>query len=93
MGTWVGQTENVTGATATGWSDDHKKALMFAFPYPTLVNGYTWTTAAEGVEADPVRWKLEGSTNGTYWTTLHDQTRGAYAAPYGRGEIVGMFSF
>ena len=93
MGTWVGHIEDVTGATATGWSDDHKKTLMFAFPYPTLVNGYTWTTAAEGVEGDPVRWKLEGSTNGTYWTTLHDQTRGTYATPYGRGEIVGMFSF
>jgi hypothetical protein len=93
MGTWVGHTEDVTGASATGWSDDHKKPLMFAFPYPTLVNGYTWTTAADGVEADPIRWKLEGSSNGTYWTTLHDQTRGAYAVPYGRGEIVAMFSF
>jgi hypothetical protein len=58
------------------------------------VAGFSWKTpAAAGTETtDPVRWKLEGSANGTYWFTLHDQARD-YAIPMERGWRVPIFWF
>jgi hypothetical protein len=76
MGTWEGTMADVTGpGHRPGWSDTHKKPLVFAFREPIAVDRYTWTTATpeRGIEGDPVSWKLEGSSNGTFWTVLHTQ--------------------
>ena len=96
MGTWVGDTQDVVGAGfRRGFSDEHKKAIVFAFPYAMLMNGFTWTTANpdKGVGGDPVQWKLEGSQNGTYWTTLRDQTKHNYPVPVERYQELPLFRF
>jgi hypothetical protein len=94
MGSWVGRLSDVTGQGGAGWSDDYKKALVFAFPVPILVDGFSWTTSksAETV-SDPVRWKLEGSHNGTYWQVLQDQSLADYTVPRGRGVDLPVFRF
>jgi hypothetical protein len=95
MGTWVGDVADVNGPGFTsGWSDKHKRALVFAFPYALLMDGFSWTTAnpEKGVGGDPVQWKLEGSTNGTYWTTLRDQSH-KYPVPVGRFSTLPVFRF
>jgi len=76
MGTWEGAMADVTGpGPRPGWSDTHKKPLVFAFRYPIAVDAYSFTTALPemGIEGDPVAWKLEGSANGTFWTSLDVQ--------------------
>jgi hypothetical protein len=96
MGTWVGRIEDVTvNGHEKGWSDAHKKAIIFAFPYPVLMDGFTWTTANPdaGVDGDPVRWKLEGSSNGTYWTTLRDQSSVSYPVSKTRFQELPIFRF
>jgi Extracellular link domain/F5/8 type C domain len=96
MGTWVGDIEDVIGeGFRRGWSDSHKKALVFAFPYAVLLNGFTWTTANpdKGLGGDPVQWKLEGSQNGVYWTVLRDQTRHNYPVPTARFQELPIFRF
>jgi hypothetical protein len=96
MGTWVGDVEDVVGdGFRRGWSDAHKKALVFAFPYAMLIDGFTWTTANpdSGIRGDPVQWKLEGSQNGVYWTTLRDQTKHNYAVPTARFQELPVFRF
>jgi hypothetical protein len=96
MGTWVGDVQDVVGAGfRRGFSDSHKKAIIFAFPYAMLMNGFTWTTANpdKGVGGDPVQWKLEGSQNGTYWTTLRDQTKHTYPVPAERYQELPVFRF
>lgn len=96
MGSWVGDVEDVIGrGYKRGWSDRNKKAIVFAFPYATLVNGFTWTTANpdKGHGGDPVQWKLEGSQNGVYWTVLRDQTRHNYAVPEARFQELPVFRF
>jgi hypothetical protein len=78
MGTWEGTVADVTGpGHRPGWSDTHKKPLVFAFRDPIAVDRYTWTTATpeRGIEGDPISWKLEGSSNGTFWTVLDTQER------------------
>jgi len=95
MGTWVGDVTDVNGPGFTsGWSDKHKRALVFAFPYALLMDGFSWTTAnpEKGVGGDPVQWKLEGSSNGTYWTTLRDQSH-KYPVPVDRFSALPVFRF
>jgi hypothetical protein len=95
MGTWVGDITDVNGPGYTrGWSDKHKRALVFAFPYALMIDGFSWTTADpdKGIGGDPVQWKLEGSTNGTYWTTLRDQSQN-YAVPVDRFQDLPVFQF
>jgi hypothetical protein len=96
MGTWIGDMEDVIGSGYTvGWSDLHKRAIVFAFPYATLVNGFTWTTANpdKGLGGDPVQWKLEGSQNGVYWTTLRDQTHHNFPVTTSRFQELPVFRF
>jgi len=75
MGTWEGSLKAVTGpGPRDGWYDAHKKPLVFAFKSAISVDAYSLTTSAESYDADPVSWRLEGSTNGTFWTALDTQT-------------------
>ena len=96
MGSWVGDVEDVVGTGFTrGWSDVNKKALVFAFPYAILLDGFTWTTANpdKGLGGDPVQWKLEGSQNGVYWTVLRDQTHHDFPVPKNRFQELTVFKF
>lgn len=96
LGTWVGDIQDVNGdGYRKGWSDMNKKALVFAFPYAVLMDGFTWTTANpdNGIEGDPVRWKLESSQNGVYWTTVHDRTRVSYPVPHARFQELPIIRF
>lgn len=96
MGSWVGDLQDVVGGGfRRGFSDLHKKAIVFAFPYAMMINGFTWTTANpdKGVGGDPVQWKLEGSQNGTYWITLRDQTKHDYPVPVERYQELPVFRF
>ena len=96
MGTWVGDIDDVVGRDyRNGWSDSHKKAIVFAFPYAILMNGFTWTTAnpEKGIDGDPVQWKLEGSTNGVFWVTLRNQTNHNYPVPKERFQELPIFRF
>jgi hypothetical protein len=79
MGTWEGTMADVTGpANTSGWSDAHKKPLVFAFREPIAIDAYTFTTGAEP-EGAPISWKLEGSSNGTFWQPIDAQFR--FATP------------
>jgi hypothetical protein len=85
MGTWEGQMKDVTGpGTTSGWSDSHKKPLVFAFREPIAIDAYSFTTSLPqaGIEGDPVSWKLESSQNGTFWTVRDTQT--SFPTPVGR---------
>ena len=95
MGTWIGDAKDITGpGYKHGWTDHHKKSIIFAFPYPVLMDGFTWTTTNPdmGIGCDPVQWKLEGSQNGTFWTILRDQARN-YPVPTARFQELPIFNF
>lgn len=85
MGTWEGTMKDVTGPGLTpGWSDTHKRPLVFAFREPIAIDAYSFTTPVPeaGIEGDPVSWKLESSQNGTFWTVRDTQTK--FPTPVGR---------
>ena len=94
MGGWEGRLEDVVGAGAKGFRDDYKKPLVFAFTKPVLVDGFSFTTSrTETPDSDPVRWKVEGSHNGTFWQVLSDQSLGNYPVPAARGTDLPVFKF
>jgi hypothetical protein len=96
MGKWAGTVEDLaeSNPAARGFKDSAGTPLVIAFPEPVPVAGFSWKTpSAAGTElTDPVRWKLEGSANGTYWFTLHEQTRD-YGTPMERGWRLPLFWF
>jgi hypothetical protein len=98
MGTWKGEVKDLVefeGMKANaGFRDRAGTPLVIAFQNPLPLNGFSWKTPIErGTESsDPVRWKLEGSPNGTYWFTLHEQARD-YPTPLERGWRLPLFRF
>ena len=63
----------VDANTATKWLDFNKGPLVLDFGAPVTVDAYTFTTANDAIERDPVSWTLEGSTDGTNWTAIDSQ--------------------
>ncbi len=90
MGTWTGPSTDLIGDGATGWTDAHKSALIFAFRDPITVTGFSFTTGPEPA-ADPVRWKIETSANGTYWEPLVDASRSDFQVSTKRGIAVRLY--
>lgn len=52
---------------ATGW-------VQYQAPASYVVNSYTITSANDAPERDPLNWTLQGSSNGTTWTTINTQS-------------------
>ena len=53
----------IDGNIFTKWLDFNKKSVVIAFPQPVNVTGYSWATANDASERDPVKWSLEGSND------------------------------
>jgi hypothetical protein len=69
-----GPSNLVDGNTATKWLDFDRNPLVFNFGSPVTVDSYGFTTANDAPGRDPVRWRFEGSHNGTTWTLLDDRS-------------------
>jgi hypothetical protein len=96
-----GTPANALGTDTTKkWIDTQKKSLVFAFKEAQTLRGFSWSTApgtsaldTTAAGGDPVRWKLEGSINGVFWQTLHDQSASDYAVNTGRLFNLPIFHF
>jgi autotransporter-associated beta strand protein len=65
----------IDGSAATKWLNFNKfTPVLFTFPTPTGVDSYTFTTANDAPERDPVSWTLEGSNDLATWSLLHNVT-------------------
>lgn len=71
------------------WCDSNRGALMLDFGAPVRVDGYGWATADDQPARDPVRWRLEGSDNGSTWTLLDDRTQADHQVPETRKKYLG----
>ena len=60
--------------TGSKWLDFNVNPVVFNYGGPVEVDSYRWATANDAAERDPIRWTLEGSSNGTSWTLLDDRT-------------------
>jgi len=64
------------------WSDSDSRELVIKFPAMVHIDSYKLRTGSGIPNSDPVKWRLEGSLNGTFWVVLDDRTNGkAYVPP------------
>ena len=64
---------SVDGNLGTKWLDYNQGGLVFDFGQPQLIDSYLWATANDATERDPVRWTLEGSTDGINWILIDER--------------------
>ena len=58
----------------TKWTDLNGGALIYHFSSPQSFNAYNFSTDNCCTERDPIRWKVEGSNDGSTWTMVDDKT-------------------
>ena len=88
------------GRTATKWLDlnfsaddlgtDGRSELRIQFPAPRTFDEYSWSTANDFPDRDPVTWTLEVSDDGESWVVVDLQQQ--YAATADRQVLVGPFT-
>ena len=72
------------GSFTTKWFDGNIQPLILDLGTPTNFNGYTFGTANDSPERDPVRWTLEGSNDSTTWTLIENVTSFDFPMPLAR---------
>ena len=82
--------------TATKALDFNIKTLnvsIFLYTFSTVqtFTGYSWATANDATERDPITWTVEGSTNNSTWTVLHTVTN--YTPTATRNTYVGPWTY
>jgi autotransporter-associated beta strand protein len=60
--------------TGSKWYTSTRVALIYDFFSAKAFNEYNWATANDSTGRDPIRWKVEGSTDGITWAMLDDKT-------------------
>ena len=80
----------IDGLTNTKWLDFNKAPLVFDFGTTTTVSGYFFATPNDAADRDPLRWKMEGSTDGTTWVLLDNLIADA-PVPADRQTFTGDF--
>lgn len=88
----------IDGSTATKWLDFSNSGTPitwvqfdFGAGNAKTFSGYKWYTANDEDSRDPVSWTIQGSNNGTTWTTL--DTRTNVSVTNSRNTIVGPFNY
>lgn len=70
------------------WSDSDQHTIVFCFSEPVIVTRYELKSSKESSEFDPIRWKIEGSMSGSYWTLMDDRSDSETAFPVERNRTM-----
>ena len=82
-------TTNGSGFYFTQSADVSSKPLIVDFGKETRITDYTFVTASDLSDRDPVSWVLYGSNNNSFWTQLDTKTN--YASPLARKTYLSYF--
>jgi hypothetical protein len=63
--------QGMDGNTRTKWLDKQRGDLVVNFGAPVSVHSYDWATANDAPDRDPVKWSMEGSSDGLRWVPLY----------------------
>lgn len=73
----------IDNSSSTKYLTQHAAAwVRFQSNTSTVVNKYTITSANDVPARDPRNWTLQGSNNGTTWTTINTQTNQSFASRF-----------
>ena len=73
----------------TKWLDFKKGSLVIDFNKQIIANGYTFATADDVTDRDPVSWTLSGSNDNYNWLIINTQTN--YQTPLNRNSYLPNF--
>ncbi|RYX84912.1 discoidin domain-containing protein [bacterium] len=74
-------------SSATKYLTFHNAAwVQYQVAQPYIVTKYALTSANDFAERDPKNWTLQGSNNGTTWTTINTQSNQTFTARFQRKE-------
>ena len=74
----------IDGNVGSKWLDFNKGNLVLDFGATVAFDRYELTTAFDAPERDPVRWIMEGSTDGLAWTLIENFTVFDFPTPLAR---------
>lgn len=75
LSTWNPHTGEREAYHEQAWTDNDQRMIIFCFPELVQVNRYEYKTSSGSTDNDPIRWTVEGSVNGTFWTVLDDRSK------------------
>jgi len=64
----------IGGLTDRKWLDRNKGALVVEFPHGVHIDQFSFATANDHPERDPVSWRVDGSQDAATWTTLQTES-------------------
>ena len=62
------------GSSGTKWLDHNKEPVIVELADGCTIDAYAFRTANDHDQRDPVRWRLDGSVDGKYWTVIDDRS-------------------
>eukprot|EP00913_Durusdinium_trenchii_P003248 g3004.t1 len=65
----------IDGRTSTRWHSTVLSPLVIKMPKPVLIDSFSFRTALNDEQLDPVEWRLEASNDQSTWKVLHSQER------------------
>ena len=68
---WNPHTGDKTDYNNDEWTDYDQHTAIFVFSEPVSITEYQLKTSMKTPDMDPIKWKLEGSSNASYWSELH----------------------
>jgi len=77
----------IDGVSTTKWLDLGGRPLLINFPQQVNIDSYTFFTASDTPERDPVRWRLEGSNDGGITFDFLSLVNSDAPAPQDRGSL------
>jgi hypothetical protein len=82
-----GPDKAIDGNFGTKWLDFNKKGLVIDLGAPVEFDHYSFVTANDAPERDPMRWLLEGSNDGSNWTLIENFTGLDFPLPSARNAL------
>ena len=69
--------DNQVGAGDAKWCcDPSPQWIAVKFDKPHVLTHFTMSAGNDAADRDPTRWRIEGSNDGTVWTTIYDWNAG-----------------
>lgn len=84
---WNPHTGDKSQYNGEEWTDSDQWSVVFVFSEPVAVTEYQIKTSSKSPEMDPTEWKLEGSTNASFWDEIHTISSGL---PFDRGVVINL---
>ena len=84
---WNPHTGDKTAYNEEEWTDSDQWSTVFVFSVPVAVTEYQIKTSSKSPEMDPTEWKIEGSTNASFWNEIHTISS---QLPFDRGVVTNV---